>query len=65
MAAVVTGSATTVRAAIYRGGVFNPNRLNWDSSYDTDEKKRLAFEGAPSPTAIVIRAPAPFTPPAP
>lgn len=56
--AVVTGGGdTTVRAPIYRGGVFNPDALNWPASYTTAEKKRLAFEGAPSPTAIVIRKP--------
>lgn len=42
---------------VYRMGCFNPNLLVWPASYNTDEKKRNAFEGAPSPTAIVIRKP--------
>lgn len=44
-------------ASIYRGGCFNPDLLVWGASYDTDAKKRKAFEGAPSPTQIVIRKP--------
>lgn len=60
--AVATGAGdTTVRAGVYRGGVFNPDQINWPASYDTEEKKRLAFEGAPSPTAIVIRKPQTMT----
>lgn len=43
---------------VCRQGVFNPDALVWDSSYDTAAKKRLAFEGAPSPTSIGIVAPA-------
>lgn len=62
VAAIVTGSGdTTVRAPIYRQGVFNPDVINWPVSYDTAEKKRLAFNGAPSPTSIVIRAPRTMT----
>lgn len=37
------------------GGCFNPDRLAWDASYTTDEQKRLAFVGAPTPTNILIR----------
>lgn len=48
-----TGGDAT--AHVYRGGVFNPDMLVWDAAYDTDAKKAKAFEGAPSPTAIVIR----------
>lgn len=42
-AAVKTGS-TVKSVAVYRGGTFNPAALNFHSSYDTAEKKRLAFE---------------------
>lgn len=42
---------------VVRQGVFNPNLLTFDASYDTAEKKRLAFEGAPAPTSIILRAP--------
>jgi hypothetical protein len=30
--------------AIYRGGMFNPDRLTWHASFNTDLLKRLAFE---------------------
>lgn len=33
----------------------NKDMLNWDASYDTDEKKFEAFRGAPTPTSIVVR----------
>ena len=55
-----TGEAT-MRASVYRGGVFNPDLLVWHADYATDELKRLAFEGASSPTAIVIRKPVTMT----
>lgn len=42
---------------VWRMGVFNPNLLIWDASYATDADKFNAFEGAPSPTAIIIRPP--------
>ena len=55
---IATGAGqTTTRAGIYRQGVFNPDMINWPASYDTDEKKKQAFAGAPSPTSIIIRAP--------
>ena len=58
----VTGAGdTTVRTGVYRQGVFNPTLINWPASYNTDEKKRLAFNGAPSPTAIVLRKPQTLT----
>lgn len=38
--------------AIYRGGMFNPDRLNWHASYNTTAKKRLAFE-AKQPTIFI------------
>ncbi|MEP2533558.1 head decoration protein [Shimia sp.] len=41
---------------VYRGGMFNPDMLVWDASYDTDAEKATAFNGAPSPTQIVIRS---------
>lgn len=40
------------KIAIYRGGCFNPARLNYHASYNTDEKKRLAFE-AKQPTILI------------
>lgn len=53
----VTSPAGTnyVAAPIYRGGCFNIDRLTWPASYDTAAKRRAAFEGAPSPTRIVVK----------
>lgn len=54
--AITTDASTTYKGAkVYRGGVFNPARLNWPASYNTDALKMNAFNGAPSPTQIVIR----------
>lgn len=61
---VYAPSAVTVldqMVSVMRQGVFNPNLLTFDATYNTDEKKRLAFEGAPSPTSIILRAPATMT----
>jgi len=44
-AAVVAG-ATAKNVSIFRDGVFNMDALIWDSSYDTDAKKKAAFEYA-------------------
>ncbi|AET42270.1 head decoration protein [Ruegeria phage DSS3-P1] len=49
-------------ASIYRGGCFNPDLLVWHSGYATDAHKAKAFEGAASPTQIVIRKIQTFTP---
>jgi hypothetical protein len=58
LVAVVTDASTNYKGAkVYRGGCFNPNRLNWPASYDTDDKKFAAFRGAPTPTQIILRAP--------
>lgn len=43
--------------AVYRAGCFNPDALVWDASYSTDAHKFNAFNGAPTPTNIVIRRP--------
>lgn len=53
----VTGAAdgsTTVD--VLESGCFNPDALTWDASYDTAAKKAVAFDGAPTPTTILIRA---------
>jgi hypothetical protein len=49
-----TGGA--VKAEIYRSGNFKPEALVWDAGYATDADKAKAFEGAPSPTQIVLTA---------
>ena len=38
--------------SIFRSGMFSLGALNYDASYDTDEKKRLAFEEA-QPTIFI------------
>ena len=55
------GAAGAVRVEVTRWGCFNPDALLWDSSYDTETKKLYAFEGAPSPTSIIIRKPTTMT----
>lgn len=55
------GAAGENMAEVYRSGMFNPDLLAWDSSYTSDESKRRAFEGAPTPTAIFIRKPTTMT----
>lgn len=57
-----TADAVNATARICRGGVFNPDMLNWDTSFDSEAVKLKAFEGAPSPTQIVLRKPAWFVP---
>lgn len=42
----VKAGATTKTVAAYKTGMFNPDALVWDSTYDTDEKKRTAFNFA-------------------
>lgn len=60
---IVSGASATLKAApIYRGGCFNPDRLVWPASINTDALKFAAFRGAPSPTNIVIRRPKTATP---
>jgi hypothetical protein len=55
------GAAGDVYVEVHRWGMFNPNVLVWDESFDTDAKKRPAFEGAPSPTNIFVRKPVALT----
>lgn len=58
LVAVVTDASTTYKGVpVYRGGCFNPDALNWPASYSTDALKFAAFNGAPTPTNIVIRRP--------
>lgn len=48
----VKEDATVKTVAVYRSGCFNPDLLNWDASYNTDAKKRLAFEVLGNPIFI-------------
>lgn len=47
------GTLDTV--AVYRAGCFNPKALNWDATFDTDAKKKMAFEA--TGTQIFLVAP--------
>lgn len=58
--AVDTTGADAV-AHVYRMGCFNPELLVWDAAYSTDALKKVAFEGAPSPSAIIVRKPTAMT----
>lgn len=64
MAQAVTSPAGTdyVGAKVFRGGHFNHLRLVWDATYDTEAKKIMAFEGAPTPTNIKIGTQKTYTP---
>jgi hypothetical protein len=55
------GGDGAIKVEVTRMGCFNPDALTWDASYDTLAKKLYAFEGAPSPTAIIIRQPTAMT----
>ena len=55
LAAPILANATTQKVGLIRGGNFRAEALVFDASYDTDAKKLAAFEGAPSPTQIVLQ----------
>ncbi len=40
---------------VWYSGCFNPAKLKWDASYDTDEKKEFAFRKASQPTTILVK----------
>ena len=54
--AVVGNDEGTTTVPVFYSGCFNPSMLVWDESFDTPEKKANAFNGAPTPTQILIRA---------
>jgi hypothetical protein len=56
------GSGTKPAARVLRAGCINPDRLTWHASYNTAAKRMMAFQGAPSPTQIVMRPLAQHTP---
>lgn len=59
--AVDSTAGDIVGEGIWRGGNFKPSALVWDASYNTDALKAKAFEGAPSPTQIVLTETRTFT----
>lgn len=54
---IVTTAGVATKGPIFYAGCFNPNKLNWHASFNTDAKKRQAFRGSPTPTNIVIKKP--------
>jgi hypothetical protein len=54
---VLTGAGGSASIAIFTAGCFNPDALNWDDSFNSDEKKKFAFHGAPTPVNIIILKP--------
>lgn len=50
---IVILSGATMTFAVYRTGYWNMDGLIWDASYDTDAKKKAAFEGSLSPTIFI------------
>lgn len=64
---VTSGAGENPVARVLRSACINHlwAGLTWDATYDTDAKKKNAFEGASSPTQIVTRTLASYTPVAP
>lgn len=54
-APVVTGAGQTTTLDVYRSGHWNMAALVWPASFDTDAKKKAAFEGSLSPTIFVSK----------
>lgn len=54
-APVVTGVGQTTTLDVYRSGHWNMDALVWPASFDTDAKKKAAFEGSLSPTIFVSK----------
>ena len=42
----VKKGASNKSVAVYRGGYFNMDALNWDASFDSAAKKRVEFEAS-------------------
>lgn len=60
---VTTGATGALPVGrILRGGCLNPDMLVWPASYTTTAHKLNAFEGAPSPTQIIVRGLSSYTP---
>jgi hypothetical protein len=47
----------TAEVPVYAMGHFRMEALGWDASYDTDAKKKAAFQGSVSPSIFVSSAP--------
>lgn len=56
-ATITVPDGETKEVPVYRAGHFDMDALTWDSSYDTDAKKKAAFEGSASPTIFIGKNP--------
>lgn len=54
-APIVLADNESMDIPVYAAGHFDMDALNWDSSFDTDAKKKTAFEGSISPTILVSK----------
>lgn len=56
LAHAVTGGATdgAVTGPVWYSGCFNMDALVWPATYNTDAEKLAAFQGAPTPTTIIV-----------
>lgn len=54
---IAAGSSAGTKALLYRAGCFNPAALSWPASYDTDEKKRTAFNSAAGSQIFIKKTP--------
>jgi len=53
---IVTDASTTYKGApVARAGALDFDKVVWPASYDNDTKKWGAFDGAPTPTQIVLK----------
>lgn len=50
---VVVPDGETKDVPVFTAGHFDQDALNWPASYDTDAKKRAAFQGSLSPTILI------------
>ena len=54
--AITIPDGATKSVPVYVAGHFIMDALVWDASYDTDAKKKVAFQGSVSPTIFVSKA---------
>ena len=52
---VTTTATARPTAGVYVSGVFNPDRLVWDDSFNGEAARKLAFAYAPAYSSIIMR----------
>lgn len=52
--AAALGASGSLNGVFWYSGCFNMDALVWDATFDTEAKKLAAFEGAPTPTTIIV-----------